>query len=100
MPRMKRKNIKRLPPIDLNLDDPAQKEVWDYYQLLTKTGDAAEWIRQSLMPSLGMPPVVRHKPAKPDVKPATTRPAPIIPSRPVPKITVEDDDLHYEDLNE
>lgn len=56
MTRTRHTNVKRIPPVDLNLDLPEQSALWKYYQSLTASGEAAAWIRDSLVSCL--PPVV------------------------------------------
>lgn len=45
MPIRKRSsNWKRLPPIELNLDNPIELEIWKYSQLMTHDGKARDWV--------------------------------------------------------
>lgn len=54
--RKRRGAIKRL-PIELDLGDPAQARVWEYWQDLAGRGQAAAWGRQALVAAL---PVAGH----------------------------------------
>lgn len=51
MPRAKRENIKRM-PIDLDLDDPQQKQLWDHWLALAANGKASQWVRDILITAL------------------------------------------------
>lgn len=88
MARQKRTDIRRLPPIDLNGDNPDELRLWEHYQALTRRGKAAEWIRSALIAAL---------PSS-----AGNHPAPRQLSRPAFRAATpdQDDGLQYEDVQE
>lgn len=51
MARKKRENVRRM-PVDLDLDDPAQAALWEYWQKLSEKGEASQWVRDTLIASL------------------------------------------------
>ena len=60
MPRKKRGELKRM-PIDLDMDDARQRELWEYWLLLTAEGKGSKWVRDTLIAALpsrpkGIPP--------------------------------------------
>jgi hypothetical protein len=58
MARKKRGEVKRL-PVELDLSDPAQRRVWEYWVELSEQGKASEWVRQLM---------INNVPAKPKPK--------------------------------
>lgn len=52
MPRVKMTNVKRIPPVNLDEDNPDQMRVWELYQEKTLQGIGAKWIREILLASV------------------------------------------------
>lgn len=48
MARKKRGEVKRL-PIELDMNDPAQRRVWEYWVELSEQGGASRWARVALI---------------------------------------------------
>lgn len=51
MPRKKRGELKRM-PIDLDMDDPRQRALWEHWLALTAEGKASQWVRNTLIAAL------------------------------------------------
>lgn len=67
MPRKKRGELKRM-PIDLDMDDPRQRALWEHWLALTAEGKASKWVRDTLIAALPAQPKrveQMNRPAKP-----------------------------------
>ena len=55
--RKKAVNVQRIQPITLYTDDVEQQRLWLYYQKLTEKGQAADWIRATLIAAVPPQPI-------------------------------------------
>ena len=86
MARKKRGEVKRL-PIELDLNDPAQKRVWERWLELSEQGEAAKWAREALISALrpGERSLNRPPPVELSHQNFTRQPQPSWQGRPTPK---------------
>lgn len=84
MARKRRGEVRRL-PIELDLADPTQRRVWEYWTALSERGGASAWARDALARSIPAAPgvqAVNLPPDEPEVvlpKPETPDSTPVRP---------------------